>query len=60
MPACSYCGKSYTTPCDGKDPTCGNKRWLDAGNRPGEPEKVKRVPLVRKQTRVPLVRRPTT
>lgn len=34
MPACSYCAHSYTRPCEGKDPKCANKRWLDAGNKP--------------------------
>jgi hypothetical protein len=52
--ACSYCTHVYANPCDGKDETCSNKKFID-GIPPGvqpqreeEPPKKKRVPLKRK------------
>lgn len=56
---CTYCAHRYANPCDGEDPTCGNKLFID-GKVPGvepredKPATAERVPLKPKRERVKL------
>ena len=35
---CTHCGHVYLKPCDGSNPECENKKWIDAKTPAPEPE----------------------
>lgn len=59
MPECTYCKHVYANPCNGEQPECENRKWLEAkaakAAQAAEPKEA-RVPLEQKPKvpRVPL------